>query len=70
MVINSYHRALRPETDRQPSPRKAARDTIAPELARLQVEPALPAAPSKVQQLEALVKAGRVGDPRLRRAPE
>jgi hypothetical protein len=65
MVINSYHRAIRPETDRQPSPRKAARGAIAPELARLAGEAiaALPAAPSKLQQLEALVKAGRVGDP-------
>jgi hypothetical protein len=63
MAINSYYRALRPITDRHKSPRKAARDTIAPELARLEVEPALPAAPSKLQQLEAMVKAGRVGDP-------
>jgi hypothetical protein len=68
MSNNSYFSAchsLRPATDRHTSPRKAAREKIAPELARLSGEgvAALPAAPSKLAQLEALVKAGRVGDP-------
>jgi hypothetical protein len=59
------YRSLQPGTDRQKSPRKAARERVTPEVERLTGEAvaALPPAPTKLQQLEALVRAGRVEDP-------
>ncbi|MGI8526557.1 MAG: terminase gpP N-terminus-related DNA-binding protein [Pseudolabrys sp.] len=76
------YRALKPKTDRQKSPRAAARERLRADVAALQIRESegldcglaplarpgmtggkLPAAPTKLQQLEALVKAGRVSDP-------
>jgi hypothetical protein len=67
------YRSLRPPTDRHTSPRSKARQRIAPEVARLQREApdgegraarsGLPVAPTKLEQIEALVRAGRVADP-------
>jgi hypothetical protein len=65
------YRALRLKTERQKSPRKAARERLQPKIERLKGETvaALPAAPSKLDQLEALVRAGRVQDPLAAIAP-
>jgi hypothetical protein len=61
----TLYRSFKPKTSRHKSPRKAARERIAPGVERLtgEVVVALPAVPNKVEQLEALVKAGRVADP-------
>jgi hypothetical protein len=66
------YRALKPQTERHKSPRKAARERIAPEVERLTGEaaPGLPPRPTKLQQLEALVRAGRVADPLATAVPQ
>lgn len=67
MRLGMYsYRSLRPPTDRHPSPRQAARERIAPEVAQPSREGragGLPVAPTRLDQLEALVRAGRVEDP-------
>jgi hypothetical protein len=61
------YRALQPKSDRQKSPRKAARERFRADAALATADvaslPKLPAAPTKLQQLEALVRAGRANDP-------
>jgi hypothetical protein len=58
------YRSLAPKTPRDPSPRKATRERLRKEMARI-VEKAtlLPAAPTKLQQREAMVTAGMASDP-------
>ncbi len=59
----TLYRTLAPRRRNQTSPRKAARERLMREARRREDVAALPAAPSKLQQLEALVQAGRVADP-------
>ena len=59
------YRDLKSKTQRQPSPRKAARAAVRVQIAALasDVVSTLSTVPTKLEQIEALVRAGRMADP-------
>src|SRR5690242_19198927 len=63
-----HYRALAPKSEKQKSPRRAAREGVRPRIERLMGEGVVVAKGvgerrSKVELLERMVRAGRVGDP-------